>query len=205
MALAPVDGPLDVSPAECGICYEAYRAACTERVPKLLWCCHSLCLACLGKLVCRSGAVSWVLCPFCRTATVVPPEGLRGLRDDEALLQKAGPWRPLRAGPEDGPTAVSKDSSAWPLDVALGCKPGRSLFTVSSLVPACPVRLPSGMGVWGMFHVEEVPGSVLVELPSRAASQPSRPPTSVENLRLGFAVTIILLIVSVFFALVFFK
>ncbi|KAJ6652067.1 hypothetical protein lerEdw1_015270 [Lerista edwardsae] len=207
MALPPADVQLDVSPAECGICYEAFRAACAERAPKRLWCCHSLCLACLRRLACRSGALSLVACPFCRTVTVVPREGLQGLPDDEALLQEGGPRRPGRAGPEEAPAAKrsSAGDSAWALDVDFNCRPVPSLLTVSSLVPAYPVRLQSGMGVWGLFHVEEVPGSVLVELPSRAASQHSRAPPSVENLRLCFAVTIILLIISIFFALVLFK
>lgn len=207
MALCPMDVQLNMNTAECGICYEAYREAGGERVPKLLWCYHSLCLACLRKLVCQNGAFSFVVCPFCRTVTAVPPEGLQALRDDEALLQGAVSWRSAGTGPAEAPgNKGSSRVSSWSLDMGLNYRPaGPSIFTVSSMIPAYPVRLHSEMGIWGMFHVEEVPSAVLVELPSRAAPQASQAPTSVENLRLCFAVTIILLIISVFFALVFIK
>ncbi|KAJ7308049.1 hypothetical protein JRQ81_008551 [Phrynocephalus forsythii] len=75
---------------ECAICYEAYQVA-GGPWPKLLQCCHSVCLACLTKLLCPSPASAFVVCPFCRRVTVVPEGGLQALEDDETFLQPMAP------------------------------------------------------------------------------------------------------------------
>uniref|UniRef100_A0A8C5RSN2 RING-type domain-containing protein n=1 Tax=Laticauda laticaudata TaxID=8630 RepID=A0A8C5RSN2_LATLA len=76
---------------ECNICYEFYQEVSTKRVPKLLWCSHTVCLACVRKLVCQSRVVSFVVCPFCRMVTLVPQGDLQALRNNEALLREIGP------------------------------------------------------------------------------------------------------------------
>ncbi|XP_077778789.1 E3 ubiquitin-protein ligase RNF183-like [Podarcis muralis] len=200
---------------ECGICYEAYKEASSGQVPKLLWCCHSLCLACLRKLVCQNTAFSFVVCPFCRMVTLVPEAGLQALRNDEALLREIAPQREWKledreelGDSKDSPGALDLplSDSVLTLDMELNYRTGSPIFTVSGIVPVYPATgFHSGPGFRSWFHVQEVQNPVLVELPHRASSRDSEAPASVENLRLCFAVTIILLIVSVFFALVFFK
>ncbi|XP_054853233.1 uncharacterized protein LOC129341900 [Eublepharis macularius] len=214
MTLPPTSVQLDMHMMECGICYEAYREASHGRVPKLLWCHHSLCLACLRKLVCETQAYSFVVCPFCRMVTFVPERGLQALRDDEALLQEMAPQglegmdseeEPVDNKDSSGSSSWSLSDSALSLDVEFNYITNSPIFTVSSLVPAYPTRLHPGRGNLGRFQLQEL-NTLLVEFPSNASSQNSQaPPSSVENVRLCFAVTIILIIISIFFSLVFFK
>lgn len=213
MALLPADVRLDVGLAECSICYEAYREGASGRGPKLLCCQHSLCLACLRRMVCRSPAFSFVVCPFCRTVTLVPEQGPQALRDDESLLRMIAPWGQAGTGPKEPPkdekdatARAGRDSAPLPRDAEFNYGGSTPVFTVSSLLPAYPPGLPSETGTWGRFPAQEVRNTMLVGLPSRGCSQAAQPPPpSVENLRLGFALTIILLIVCVFFSLVFLK
>nr|XP_056716109.1 E3 ubiquitin-protein ligase RNF182-like [Euleptes europaea] len=215
MALPPTNARLGMRLVECGICYEAYKEASRGRVPKLLWCRHSLCLACLRKLVCQSRAYSFVVCPFCRMVTLVPEQGLQALKDDEALLREMAPQGPEGVDSDEEPMD-DKDSSGSPswslsnsalsLDVEFNYMTSSPIFTVSSLVPAYPTGLHPGTGNLGRFQLQEIPNTFLVQFPSSSSSQDSQPPpSSVENVRLCFAVTIILLIISIFFSLVFFK
>lgn len=215
MTLTPTNVQLDMHTVECGICYEGYKEASRGRVPKLLWCHHSLCLVCLRKLVCQTQAYSFVVCPFCRMVTLVPEQGLQALKDDEDLLQEMAP-QGLEGMDSDEEPVDDKDSSESPswslsnsalsLDMEFNYMTNSPIFTISSLVPAYPLGLHSGMGNLGRFQLQEVPNALLFEFPRNSSSQvPQAPPSSVENVRLCFAVTIILLIVSVFFSLVFFK
>ncbi|XP_058015542.1 RING finger protein 208-like [Ahaetulla prasina] len=193
-------------PEECNICYESYQEVSTRRVPKLLWCFHTICLACLRKLVCQSKVVSFVVCPFCRMVTLVPQGGLQALRNNEALLREIGPPRAevSQATSEDG-LEEDKDStrgSNWSFgDVALSLeytyRPTSSIFTVSNTVPAFPMGFHAG--IWSGLHLQEMQNAVVIEMPPRAFSAPA----SVENLRICIAVTLILLVVSIFFMLVF--
>lgn len=191
---------------ECNICYEPYREVSTRRVPKLLWCCHTVCLACLRKLVCRSRVVSFVVCPFCRMVTLVPQGGPQALRNNEALLQEIGPpgTEESQATSEDG-LEEDKDAtrgSDWSfgnmaLSLEYTYRPTSPIFSVSSIVPAFPTGFHAGM--WSGLRLQEMQNAVVIEMPPRTFSAPA----SVENLRICFAVTLILLVVSIFFTLVF--
>ncbi|XP_048369182.1 E3 ubiquitin-protein ligase rnf152-like [Sphaerodactylus townsendi] len=215
MTMPPTSAQLGRHMVECGICYEAYRVASHGRVPKLLWCHHSLCLACLRKLVCQTPAYSFVVCPFCRMVTLLPEQGLQALKDDEALLQEMAP-QGLEVMDSDEEPVDDKDSSrspSWPvrtsavaLDMEFNYMASSPIITVSSLVPAYATGLHSGMGSLGRFQLQDLPNTLLVQFPSSSPRPDSQlPPPSVENVRLCFAVAIILLIISVFFSLVFFK
>lgn len=196
----------DVCEKECNICYESYQEVATRRVPKLLWCCHTVCLACLRKLVCRSRVVSFVVCPYCRMATLVPQEGLQALKNNEALLRQIGlPGTQVsQATSEDG-LEEDKEStrvSNWSfgnlaLSLGYSYRPPSPIFTVSSIVPVFPTGFHARM--WSGVRLQEMQNAVVVEMPPRTASAPA----SVENLRICFAVTLILLAISIFFTLVF--
>ncbi|XP_075761341.1 uncharacterized protein LOC142819307 [Pelodiscus sinensis] len=223
MALAPADVLLDACARECGICYEAYGAASQWRMPKLLLCHHSLCLSCLRKLVCQARAVSFVVCPFCRTVTPVPKQGLQALQNDEAVLRASVAPCSLRspggpAGADLGPgeeeqEAAPSSASACPmsdssltLDVEFNYVTHSSIFTISSMVAPYGLAGPGSPRAWSGVHVQELQNTFLVGLPGRAAPPDAQPPlSSVENLRLCFAMGILILIISVFFLLLFLK
>ncbi|ETE63815.1 hypothetical protein L345_10418, partial [Ophiophagus hannah] len=181
---------------ECNICYESYQEVSTRRVPKLLWCSHTVCLACLRKLVCQSRVVSFVVCPFCRMATLVPQGGLQALRNNEALLQEIGPpgAEASQATSEDD-LEEDKDStrvSNWSfgnvaLSVEYTYRPTSPIFTISSIVPVFSTGFHAGMQ--SGLRLQEMQNAVVVEMPPRTSSAPA----SVENLRICFAMTLILL------------
>uniref|UniRef100_A0A8D2LRH6 RING-type domain-containing protein n=1 Tax=Varanus komodoensis TaxID=61221 RepID=A0A8D2LRH6_VARKO len=200
--------------AECAICYEAYEGASGERAPKLLWCHHSVCLACLRKLLCRHTAFSCVVCPFCRTVTIVPAGGLRGLKNDEGLLREvtisqAGGGTDADVEPDgDKDSTRASRGALRPAAPSLGFsyRPSSPIFTISSFIPAYSAALQPSVGLWSNLQLQEVRNTVLVELPSHAPpTGNSETPMAVENVRICFAVAILLLIVSVFFALALFK
>ncbi|XP_025058844.1 E3 ubiquitin-protein ligase TRIM23-like [Alligator sinensis] len=215
---------MDVCARECGICYEAYRVPSRWRVPKLLLCHHSLCLSCLRKLVCHNRAFSFISCPFCRTVTLVPEQGLQALKNDEDILRETSAQSSLPASgvlaaehkaqgeeeeEEEEPPSASECSlsdSTLSLDMDFNYVTHSSVFTVSSMVPPNAIRVPASPGAWHGFHMQEVQNTFVVGLPSRVTPVDIQPPiSSVENLRLCFAVGIIILIVSIFFMLVFLK
>uniref|UniRef100_A0A670KAP9 E3 ubiquitin-protein ligase RNF182 n=1 Tax=Podarcis muralis TaxID=64176 RepID=A0A670KAP9_PODMU len=117
LLLPAIDLQPEARMVECGICYEAYKEASSGQVPKLLWCCHSLCLACLRKLVCQNTAFSFVVCPFCRMVTLVPEAGLQALRNDEALLREIAPQREWKL--EDREELGDSKDSPGALDLPL--------------------------------------------------------------------------------------
>ena len=61
---------------ECGICLDEYKD------PKLLSCFHVFCKQCLEPLVLQRREQSLLDCPNCRHTTVLPPQGVKGLRTD---------------------------------------------------------------------------------------------------------------------------
>ena len=61
---------------ECGICLDEYKD------PKLLSCFHVFCKQCLEPLVLHRREQSLIDCPNCRHTTVLPPQGVKGLRSD---------------------------------------------------------------------------------------------------------------------------
>ena len=61
---------------ECGICLDEYKD------PKLLSCFHVFCKQCLEPLVLHEREQSLLDCPNCRHTTVLPPQGVKGLRSD---------------------------------------------------------------------------------------------------------------------------
>ncbi|CAM4663940.1 uncharacterized protein LOC142069441 [Caretta caretta] len=221
MAPAPADVPLDVCARECGICYEAYKAASQGRVPKLLLCQHSLCLACLRKLVCQARAISSVVCPFCRTVTLVPKQGLQALQNNEDILREASALGSPRvlAGASSAPGEEEREDEAAPsaseystsdsslsLDVEFNYVTHSSIFTISSVVSPYGLAGPGSPRAWSGLRVQEVQNTFLVGLPGPAAPADAQPPiSSVENLRLCFAMGILILVISVFFLLVFLK
>ncbi|CAI5799406.1 Hypothetical predicted protein [Podarcis lilfordi] len=126
------------------------------------------------------------------------------------LPRKSQSWRTERnreaAKTPRGALDLPLSDSVLTLDVELNYQTGSPVFTVSGIVPVYSATgFHSGPSFRSWFHVQEVQNPVLVELPHRASSRDSEAPASVQNLRFCFSVTIILLIVSVFFALVFFK
>ncbi|XP_050773700.1 E3 ubiquitin-protein ligase RNF182-like isoform X2 [Gopherus flavomarginatus] len=70
---------------ECKICYNRYDAG--ARKPKLLSCCHRVCVKCLRKMVAMGESSPRLLsCPFCRQETQVPKEDVQLLQDDSKVL-----------------------------------------------------------------------------------------------------------------------
>ena len=81
---APISGLL-----ECSVCYEHYDR--NTRVPKLLPCEHTFCLACLTSLSVSTGSLDEVECPICRAKHSVPSSGFttsRAMLDIVDQLQK---------------------------------------------------------------------------------------------------------------------
>ncbi|KAK2535511.1 hypothetical protein Q9233_003808 [Columba guinea] len=186
MAVAPEAG------GECGICYEAYRGAGGVRAPQQLPCRHSLCLSCLRKLVCHVAAMAFVSCPFCRMVTLVPELAL----GDPGATPALG--TPHREEEEEEGSSVPPDThqaSARSMALEVACTAHAPVFAVSGMVSPC-----------GLRHGPEPPGAFVLGLPRRGLLLDAQPPiASMENLRLGFAAGILVLIVSTFFLLVFLK
>lgn len=184
---------------ECGICYEAYRGAGGARAPQLLSCHHSLCQSCLRKLVCRAAAVAFVSCPFCRMVTLVPELALGGCGAAPALGTPRGAQLLPREEEEEeeGSSAPAGAHQALGRSVAVevACAAHAPVFAVSSMVTPC-----------GFRRSPEAPGAFVLGLPGRGLLLDPQPPlASMENLRLGFAAGILVLIVATFFLLVFLK
>lgn len=97
-------------------------------------------------------------------------------------------------GEEDsGVPPATRQASARPVEVA--CATHAPIFAVSSMVSP-----------WGLRRGSEAPGAFVLGLPGRGLLLDTQPPlASMENLRLGFAAGILILIVSTFFLLVFLK
>ncbi|KAJ7401131.1 hypothetical protein BTVI_98766 [Pitangus sulphuratus] len=173
---------------ECGICYEAYWGA--GGAPQELPCRHSLCQRCLRRLVCRAATVAFVSCPFCRMVTLLP-EGTPG-----ALPASGTPRREEEDGEEGGGAPPgSGRGSGRPVAVEVMCPSHGPVFAVSGSVSPCGPRRGS-----------EAPGAFVLGLLGRGVLLDTQPPlASMENLRLGFAAAILVLIVSTFFLLVFLK
>lgn len=178
---------------ECGICYEAYRGAGGGRAPQQLPCRHSLCLSCLRKLVCRAATVAFVSCPFCRMVTLVPE------------LPPAGPGVTLASGTLRGEEEEEEEGSG--VSPAAQQTSARSVAVEVACAAHAPVFAVSGMvSPWGLRRGSEAPGAFVLGLPGRGLLLDTQPPlASMENLRLGFAAGILVLIVSTFFLLVFLK
>ncbi|CAM9679307.1 unnamed protein product [Bubo scandiacus] len=190
MAVGPEAG------RECGICYEAYWGAGGGRAPQQLPCRHSLCLSCLRKLVCRAAAVAFISCPFCRMVTLVPELALGGPGATPALGTPHGDEEEEEEE-EEGSSAPpdTHQASARSVAVEVALAAHAPVFAVSSMVSPCGLRRSS-----------EAPGAFVVGLPGRGLLLDTQPPlASMENLRLGFAAGILVLIVSTFFLLVFLK
>lgn len=176
---------------ECGICYEAYWGAGGGQAPQQLSCRHSLCLSCLRKLVCHSAAVAFVSCPFCRMVTLVPELAPGGPRAMPASGTPHGEEEEEGSGASPAARQVSSRSVA----VEVACAAHTPIFAVSSMVSPCGLRRGS-----------EAPGAFMLGLTGRRLLLDTQPPiASMENLRLGFAAGILVLIVSTFFLLVFLK
>ncbi|GAB0198359.1 E3 ubiquitin-protein ligase RNF186-like [Grus japonensis] len=179
---------------ECGICYETYRGARGGRAPQQLPCRHSLCLSCLRKLVCRAAAVAFISCPFCRMVTLVPELAPHG---PGAMPASGTPRGEEEEEGEEGSGAppATRQASARSMAVEVACAAHTPVFAVSGVVSPCGLRRGS-----------EVPGAFMLGLPGRGLLLDTQPPlASMENLRLGFAAGILVLIVSTFFLLVFLK
>ena len=77
----PTEDPQEVlekvtAQLKCGICLDEYKD------PKLLSCFHVFCKQCLEPLVRHEREQSLLDCPNCRHTTVLPPQGVKGLRSD---------------------------------------------------------------------------------------------------------------------------
>ncbi|KAK4811496.1 hypothetical protein QYF61_010395 [Mycteria americana] len=179
---------------ECGICYEAYWGAGGGRAPQQLSCRHSLCLSCLRKLVCRAAAIAFVSCPFCRMVTLVPELAPGGAR----ATPGSGTPRVVEEEEEEegsGASPAARQASARSVTMEAACAAHAPIFTVSSMVSP-----------WGLRRSSEAPGAFVLGLPGRGLLLDTQPPlASMENLRLGFAAGILVLIVCTFFLLVFLK
>lgn len=179
---------------ECGICYDAYWDAEGGRAPQQLPCRHWLCLSCLRKLVCHAATVAFISCPFCRMVTLVPElaPGAPGVTPAIEI--------PRWGGEEEEEGGVSRappgTRPALPpsVTVDMACAAHAPIFAVSGMVSPC-----------GLRHSSEAPGTFVLGLLGRGLLLDTQPPASMENLRLGFAAGILILIVSTFFLLVFLK
>lgn len=178
MAAGPEPGP------ECGICYEAYWGA--GGGPQQLPCRHSLCQRCLRRLVCRAATVAFISCPFCRMVTLLP----------ERAPVTADPGSPPgEQQQEHGGGAPPDPGQGSSRSVAALCSSHAPVFAVSSSVSPCGPRRGS-----------EASHAFVLGLLGRGLLLDTQPPlASMENLRLGFAAAILVLIVSTFFLLVFLK
>ncbi|XP_072014860.1 uncharacterized protein [Amphiura filiformis] len=63
----------------CGICLS------TIEDPKALPCLHSFCLKCLRNI--SDIKAGMVICPLCKEATAIPPEGVTGFRDNFFIIK----------------------------------------------------------------------------------------------------------------------
>ena len=67
---------------DCCVCFEKYQSVGNQS-PRLLPCTHTVCLACVTRLV--EGAL--LQCPECRKNHPVPPEGARGFPTNRYILE----------------------------------------------------------------------------------------------------------------------
>ncbi|XP_014784130.1 E3 ubiquitin-protein ligase TRIM23 [Octopus bimaculoides] len=68
---------------ECRLCVEVFRCQ-GDKVPRLLFCGHTLCHQCLTRLTLHGRAI---LCPFDRQPTEIGDSGVWGLKKNFALLE----------------------------------------------------------------------------------------------------------------------
>ncbi|KAG8447430.1 hypothetical protein GDO86_014783 [Hymenochirus boettgeri] len=204
MEQVDVEGQQQDSQCECHICYEAYKVTSKSREPKSLVCGHSLCLHCLKRMVCKARLLTFVVCPYCRSVTVVPEDGVQGLKTDEEMLRRA--------------SMVTVDTSVCD-DESSGCSSGRSspspsnqnvrppsstIFTISQVVT------PDQRQLWGGRYMQEIRSTYLLGITRRVAlseAHPSPSPSSIstDSLRICFALGLIVSIACVFFILIFLK
>ncbi|KAJ7426758.1 hypothetical protein WISP_12923 [Willisornis vidua] len=162
-------------PEPGGECGICYEALWGAGTPRELRCRHSLCQRCLRGMV-RAAPVPFVSCPFCRAVTLLPE------------LPPAAPGEEEEARREEGGGAPA---GSGPAAVPVMCSPHAPVFAVSSSVS------PRG---------SEAPSAFVLGLLGRGVLLDPQPPlASMENLRLGFAASILVLIVSTFFLLIFLK
>ncbi|KAE8582106.1 hypothetical protein XENTR_v10019951 [Xenopus tropicalis] len=199
MEVVDVEGQTQEPPCECRICYEAYKATSRSRAPKTLLCGHSLCLHCLRRLVCKGRLLSFVVCPYCRSATPVPESGIQALRTDEETLRRASVCTNGSEASESNSGRSSPSPSNHDLHLPLS-----AIFTVSESVPPEPGQL------WGGSYMQEIRSTYLLGITRRVAlseAHPSPTPSSISTdcLRICFAFGLIVSIACVFFILIFFK
>ncbi|KAK2822809.1 hypothetical protein Q5P01_022874 [Channa striata] len=76
---------LSTEELECKICYCGYNLG--SRRPKVLECCHRLCIKCLAKILdLGESPPNAVVCPFCRCVTRLSGETVNNLADDCNLV-----------------------------------------------------------------------------------------------------------------------
>ncbi|XP_066522802.1 E3 ubiquitin-protein ligase rnf152 [Hoplias malabaricus] len=71
---------------ECGVCYHSYSRS--DRVPRMLFCNHTFCSACLDTMAVERSTMLSVRCPLCRQVSCVR----RGLSLQEALWVNSSLW-----------------------------------------------------------------------------------------------------------------
>lgn len=207
MDLPSAEAEIGVSPGECPICYEAYQISSKLRAPKTLQCGHTLCLHCLMKLVCHSLLMTFVVCPFCRSVTMIPEEGAQALKTDEESLRRSSVATMFSTTSDDAFSENSEFSSqrmSLSLSEDHTQSPRLSIFTVSD------VLVPDQGQIWGGRYMHEIRSTYLLGISRRVALSEAHPsPTSnsfsADSLRLCLALGLIIGLGCIFFILIFFK
>lgn len=205
MDLPSIKAEIGVSLGECPICYEAYETTLRSRAPKTLQCGHTLCLHCLIKLVCHSLLMTFVVCPFCRSVTMIPEEGVQGLKTDEETSHRSNVATMFSTTSDD---ALSQNSQFSSPRVSFSeghtSSPRLSIFTVSD------VLVPDQGQIWGGRYMHDIQSTYLLGISRRVAlSQvhpfPASNSFSAHCLRLCLALGLIIGLGCIFFILFFFK
>ncbi|XP_036426279.1 E3 ubiquitin-protein ligase KEG [Colossoma macropomum] len=79
---------------ECGVCYQSYSRS--ERVPRMLFCNHTFCTACLETMAVERSSMLSVRCPLCRQVSCVR----RGHGLQDALWVNSRLWDCIAEDPE---------------------------------------------------------------------------------------------------------
>lgn len=205
MVLPSVEAEIGVSPGECPICYEAYKTTLQSRAPKTLQCGHTLCLHCLIKLVCHSLLMTFVVCPFCRSVTMIPEEGVQGLKTDEETLHRS-PVATMFSTTSDDAFSQNSEFSSPRVSFSEGhtSSPRLSIFTVSD------VLVPDQGQIWGGRYMHDIRSTYLLGISRRVALSEAHPSPasnsfSAHSLRLCLALGLIIGLGCIFFILIFFK